>query len=281
MDNINTLDTPLGKSTEYPSQYTPSLLCPIPRWDTREELDFDSLDLLADELPFHGVDYWNAYELSWLNLQGKPQTGAAEFQIPCTSKSIVESKSLKLYLNSLNQTPFASKQELIRTLEKDLSHCVDSAVMVKVTEIDRVPDIATGELQGTNLDQLNINCDTYQPEPAFLATQSGAPLQEMVYSHLLRTNCPVTNQPDWGSVIIRYQGAQIDHEGLLKYIVSYRQHQGFHEQVVEQIFVDIMSYCRPAKLSVYARFTRRGGIDINPFRSNYEEPLPNARLYRQ
>lgn len=269
-------DSPLGRKSEYKDTYTPSLLCPIPRWDAREHLDWD-----GEEMPFRGVDYWNCWELSWLDPKGKPLVATLEVHVPATSKNIVESKSLKLYLASFAQSSFRNRQEVQRALENDIGNCVGGPAFVVLHDGVRSGGREWGELPGELLDTLDIETDVYQPDPGLLQVEQGAPVRETLHSHLLRSNCPVTGQPDWASVLIRYQGAPIAHRSLLRYLVSYRQHKGFHEQVVEQIFCDILRSCRPQGLTVLARFTRRGGIDINPVRSNFEEPMPNTRLWRQ
>lgn len=268
---------PLGQQTDYISTYTPSLLCDIPRQIGRKELAIDS-----EKLPFHGVDIWNAYEISWLDSKGKPVVAVAEFQIPCSSPLIVESKSLKLYLNSYNQTRFNSKHEVLRTLESDLSVLVRAPVLVKVRSESQFSHDVVGELPGVCIDNLDVDIDCYRVNPTLLSLDE-IPVKsvESLYSHLLKSNCPVTNQPDWASVVVQYTGPKMDRASLLKYIISYRDHSEFHEQCVERMFMDILKHCKPENLTVYARYVRRGGIDINPFRSNYEEPLPNIRLFRQ
>ncbi|PCJ22193.1 MAG: NADPH-dependent 7-cyano-7-deazaguanine reductase QueF [Gammaproteobacteria bacterium] len=268
---------PLVQQTDYIDTYTPSLLCDIPRKEGREKLSIDS-----ENLPFHGVDIWNAYEISWLDSRGKPVVAVAEIQIPCSSPLIVESKSLKLYLNSYNQTRFNSKQEVLRTLESDLSILVRAPVLVKVRSESQFGHEAAGELPGTCIDNIDIDVDCYEVQPTFLTLdENPVKSAESLYSHLLKSNCPVTNQPDWASVVVQYAGPKIDRAGLLKYIISYRSHSEFHEQCIERMFMDIMAHCKPEHLTVYARYVRRGGIDINPFRSNYEEPMANIRLFRQ
>lgn len=267
-------DSPLGRKSEYTSTYTPSLLCPIPRWDSREMLEWD-----GDEMPFRGIDIWNCYELTWLDMKGKPLAAVLEIQVPFNSRNIVESKSLKLYLASFAQTKVRSRQEVQRMIENDLSGCAGGPVMVSLH--DARSGQALTDLPGESLDNLDVECDAYQPDPELLKLDRNLPVKGVVHSHLLHSNCPVTGQPDHASVMIRWNGAAIDTRSLLKYIVSYRQHKGFHEQIVEQMFVDIMRTCEPQSLTIYARFTRRGGIDINPFRSNSEDPLPNWRMWRQ
>jgi 7-cyano-7-deazaguanine reductase len=269
--------SPLGKPTAYQAEYTPSLLFPIARQQKREEIG------VSGTLPFFGVDIWNAYELSWLNLRGKPQVAIATFTVPADSPNIVESKSLKLYLNSFNQTRVASHQALSDMLRADLSDGFGAPVQVKLTLPDEFAKLQMGELEGLLLDRLDIEVADYTPNPSLLkANHEEAMVEETLLSHLLKSNCLVTGQPDWGSVQIRYVGAQIDQESLLQYLIGFRNHNEFHEQCVERIFMDILRQCRPQKLSVYARYTRRGGLDINPWRSNFttgQRPsnLRNAR----
>jgi 7-cyano-7-deazaguanine reductase len=266
--------TELGKETRYSDFYDPSLLCPIPRVKARQSKD--------KALPFVGIDLWTAYELSWLNLDGLPQMAIVEFMIPCDSESIVESKSFKLYLNSFIQTQFASMEAIHSQLVNDLSAATGAVVNVVLYEIAEYQGIQpVSEPKGLCIDRQSLVIDTYSPDPTLLATESNKQVSETLYSHLLKTNCPVTDQPDWASIYIFYKGSKIDRAGLLKYIVSYRQHQDFHEQCVEQIFVDIMSACSPTELSVYARYLRRGGLDINPFRSNHSAHPPLFRQVRQ
>ncbi len=271
---------PLGQQTEYVSVYSPQLLFPIPRAESRRSLG------LGSELPFYGVDIWTGYELSWLDLKGKPVVAVAEFFIPCTSEFIVESKSFKLYLNSFNQTRLAGVDEVEFVIARDLSHVTHADVRVSIrllsssaSAIAHLTDIA--EVQGELLDELDVEIDTYHPAPELLATEDSE-VEECLVSHLLKTNCPVTGQPDWASVVIRYQGKKIQRESLLRYIISFREHQDFHEHCVERMFSDISRVCAPQSLSVYARYTRRGGLDINPFRSSSQDVQPELlRLIRQ
>ena len=276
-------ESPLGKIQGYVDQYDPSLLFPMARAPNRQALG------LGDVLPFFGADMWTAYELSWLNSRGKPQIALARFTIPCESANMIESKSLKLYLNSFNNTRLADAAELQQRLRSDLSEAAwrgahsTASVGVRLlapSEFEREP---LQEMAGLNLDRLDLECTDYLPTPDRLRTHSGeAPVAEILRSDLFRSTCPVTGQPDWGSIQISYNGAPIDQEGLLQYLVSFRNHSGFHEQSVERIFLDLWSRCRPTRLSVYARFTRRGGIDINPFRTSYPQALPaNLRNARQ
>ena len=275
---MNTPDqSPLGKSSAYQSQYAPELLFPIPRQQKRDELG------LSGSLPFFGVDIWNAYELSWLNMRGKPQVAIATVTAPADSPNIIESKSFKLYLNSFNQTRLAGPDALLALLRDDLSNGFGAPVHVTLTHPEQFGDIKMGELEGTLLDRLDIEVDDYSPAPQLLkANHEEAPVEETLVSHLLKSNCLVTGQPDWGTVQIRYVGPQIDQEGLLKYLIGFREHNEFHEQCVERIFMDVLRQCQPSKLAVYARYTRRGGLDINPWRANFTTGKPgNLRGARQ
>jgi 7-cyano-7-deazaguanine reductase len=235
-------------------------------------------------LPFYGADIWNAFELSWLAPSGKPCVALARFTVPAASPNIIESKSLKLYLNSYNQTAFSSADEVRDCLTCDLSVVAGAAVGVELVLPPQFSEQRIASLEGFCLDALPVSIDTYTPRPEFLFARTDAPMvTETLTSHLLKSNCPVTGQPDWGSLQIAYTGHPVDHEGLLKYIVSLRRHDAFHELCVERIFMELMRRCSPLRLSVYARYTRRGGIDINPFRASHADiPLPeNARLARQ
>jgi 7-cyano-7-deazaguanine reductase len=274
----NTADlSPLGKTSAYQTHYAPELLFPIPRQEKRDELR------LTGTLPFFGVDIWNAYELSWLNMRGKPQVAIATVTVPADSPNIVESKSLKLYLNSFNQTRLANPDALLALLREDLSNGFGAPVHVALTLQENFSALKMGELDGLLLDRLDVEIDNYSPAPALLSTVKGQPpVEETLVSHLLKSNCLVTGQPDWGSVQIHYIGDQIDQEGLLKYLIGFREHNEFHEQCVERIFIDIHRQCAPTKLAVYARYTRRGGLDINPWRSNFTSGRPlNLRTARQ
>jgi 7-cyano-7-deazaguanine reductase len=276
---MNTPDqSPLGKTSAYQSQYAPELLFPIPRLQKREEIG-----LGTGTLPFFGVDIWNAYELSWLNMRGKPQVAIATITAPADSPNIVESKSFKLYLNSFNQTRLAGTDALAELLRQDLSAAFGAPVHVTITTPDAFGNLAMGELEGSLLDRLDVEIDQYVPSPELLsAKMDEAPVEETLVSHLLKSNCLVTGQPDWGTVQIRYVGPQIDQEGLLKYLIGFREHNEFHEQCVERIFMDVLRQCKPTKLAVYARYTRRGGLDINPWRANFSTGKPaNLRTARQ
>jgi 7-cyano-7-deazaguanine reductase len=270
--------SPLGKTSAYINEYDASLLFPIPRQVKRDELG------LAGTLPFYGMDIWNAYEVSWLNARGKPQVGIATIMAPADSTNIIESKSFKLYLNSFNQTRLDSVEALLEILRRDLSAGFGGSVQVSLLQPDSFGSLKMGEFDGVLLDRLDIDVDRYEPDPTLLRTDAdGKPVEETLVSHLLKSNCLVTGQPDWGSVQIQYAGPQIDQEGLLRYLIGFRNHNEFHEQCVERIFVDILRACKPQKLAVYARYTRRGGLDINPWRSNFSSALrpPNLRNARQ
>ncbi len=273
----------LGKSSTYVDQYDAALLFPIARRPKRDEIG------LAATLPFFGADLWTAYELSWLNPRGKPQLAIARITVPAESTHIVESKSVKLYLNSFNNSVFVDANEVQTRLREDLSAAIwqggnimsnVGVQLVLPQDFDKEP---VHELDGLNLDRLDLECAHYQPAPELLTAQlNEAPVTETLTSQLLKSNCLVTGQPDWGSVRISYTGPQIDQAGLLQYIVSFRNHNEFHEQCVERIFMDIWRRCKPSKLEVYARYTRRGGVDINPWRTSHPMAAPvNIRTARQ
>jgi 7-cyano-7-deazaguanine reductase len=281
--------SPLGKASAYADHYDASLLFPIARAAKREEIGLRT----SAPSPFFGADMWTAFELSWLNLRGKPQVALAHFTIPCESPNIIESKSFKLYLNSFNNSQFPDAQAVLALLQADVNEAVwrgttvQSSVGVCLIGPDMFDREPVYELDGLNLDRLDIECHRYTPAPDLLKTvdvegSPQGPVSEVLVSHLLKSNCLVTGQPDWGSVQISYTGAAIDQEGLLQYLVSFRNHHEFHEQCVERIFMDIWSRCKPLKLTVYARYTRRGGLDINPFRTSHPQALPgNTRMARQ
>ena len=270
--------SPLGKASAYVAEYEPGLLFPIARKDKRDELN------ITGTLPFFGVDIWNAYELSWLNLRGKPQVALATITAPADSPNIIESKSFKLYLNSFNQTRLAGPDAVLELLRADISAGFGAPVQIKLTLPQQFDDLRFGQLEGILLDRLDLEINQYQPDASILhADNERATVEETLVSHLLKSNCLVTGQPDWGSVQIHYVGAPIDQESLLRYVIGFREHNEFHEQCVERMFVDIWRQCRPQKLAVYARYTRRGGLDINPWRSNFSSAQrpPNFRLARQ
>jgi len=260
--------SPLGKATEYRDRYAPELLFPVPRAAKRAEIG-----IIEGALPFTGEDLWNGYELSWLNLKGKPVVALAEFRVPADSPNLIESKSFKLYLNAFNQERIASVETLVTTLTGDLSAAAGAPVAVRVLPLGSAPQRAIAPLPGELIDAQDIAIDTYTPDPTLLGA-AGPVVEETLHSHLLKSNCLVTGQPDWGSVVLRYRGPRIDRAGLLRYIVSFRQHNEFHEQCVERIFTDLWARCRPERLEVWARYTRRGGLDINPWRSSYATAPP-------
>ena len=275
--------SPLGKTASYIDQYDPALLFPLPRAAKRQELG------LGERVPFFGADVWTAFEVSWLNPRGKPQLALAHITVPCETPNIIESKSFKLYLNSFNNTRFADAAEVLARLRADLSEAAwrgassPASLGVRLLGPDLFDQEPVRELDGLSLDRLDIDCERYTPAPDLLRTTKGeAPVTETLVSNLLKSNCLVTGQPDWGSVQIHYSGDAIDQEGLLQYLVSFRNHNEFHEQCVERIFMDIWQRCAPTRLTVYARYTRRGGLDINPFRTSHPQTLPpNARTARQ
>ena len=273
----------LGKVVGYADQYDASLLYPLARAAQRTEIG------ITGQPVFLGADVWTAYELSWLNLRGKPQVAMGRLIVPCESTHLVESKSLKLYLNSFNNTRFASMDEVKKTMQQDLSAAVwhggamQAAVGVQLLTPEQFGEEKIHEMDGVNLDRLDMDCSVYQPAPELLnAALEEKPVTETLTSHLLKSNCLVTGQPDWGSVSISYSGPQIDQAGLLQYIVSFRNHNEFHEHCVERMYMDIMARCKPTKLSVQARYTRRGGVDINPWRSSHPQAMPvQIRTARQ
>jgi 7-cyano-7-deazaguanine reductase len=268
-------ELPLGKNVDYDVPYNPKLLCPIAREPGRAALG------LRECLPFYGADIWTAYELSWLDMRGKPLVACAEIRVPADSPNIVESKSLKLYFNSLNQHRFADVESVRATVVRDLTPCLGvepSVELLLPPQWARIDDAGPG---GECIDHLDIAIEHYQPAPDLLRTCSKEVVSETLVSHLLRSRCPVTGQPDWAAIRIDYTGAALDKAALLAYIVSFRLHQDFHEHCVERIFVDLQRVCAPQRLSVYARYLRRGGIDINPYRSSVNEAPPRWRGFRQ
>ncbi|MGJ7542819.1 NADPH-dependent 7-cyano-7-deazaguanine reductase QueF [Variovorax sp. LT1R16] len=274
----------LGRSSAYADRYDPTLLFPIARATQR-----NAMGIADDALPFFGADLWTAFELSWLNPRGKPQVAIAHITVPCETPHIIESKSFKLYLNSFNNSVFADVDAVRDTLRADLSEAAwrgsgrSGGIGVKLLTPELFDREPVHELDGLDLDRLDIECTHYQPAPELLTSDATQPaVTETLTSRLLKSNCLVTGQPDWGSVQIRYSGPAIDQAGLLAYIVSFRNHNEFHEPCAERMFRDIWARCRPTKLAVYARYTRRGGLDINPFRTSWPQTLPlNARTARQ
>ena len=267
----------LGQQSAYPTHYDHNLLFSIARAKNRASLGVNNIS----SPPFFGVDLWNAYELAWLNLKGKPQIALAEFIIPADSPNMIESKSFKLYLNSLNQHCFANFTAVKTCLQHDLSQVLGTGLQVRLVQPCQITSnkkmAPIEELGGQLLDRLDIEVNSHQnSDPLLLkADHTSAPITQTLVSHLLKSNCPVTGQPDWASVQIQYQGRPIDEEGLLRYLIGFRQLGEFHEHCVEKIFCDIKIQCQPEKLSVYARYTRRGGLDINPFRTDFNAAWPN------
>jgi 7-cyano-7-deazaguanine reductase len=268
-----TLDrSPLGKPTANPAHYDPALLFSIERAAQRSALSLDA------GLPFTGVDIWTAYEITWLDRRGKPQVAIGEFRVAADSPAIVEAKSLKLYLSSFAQERVGVSAEMARIIEGDLVRACSAPVSVTLLLAPGAPRVV--ELPGVSIDDLDVACDTFRPDPALLS-RGATVVEESLRSALFRSTCPVTGQPDYADVLVRYRGPRIDRAALLKYLVSYREHAAFHEACVERVFVDIAQRCRSDRLTVYARFLRRGGIDINPFRSNYETAPRSERTPRQ
>ncbi|MFV0680647.1 NADPH-dependent 7-cyano-7-deazaguanine reductase QueF [Ottowia sp.] len=276
-------DSALGKATAYVDQYEPGLLFSIARAPQRAQIG------ITGQPRFFGADLWTAFELSWLNPRGKPQVAIAHITVPCESTHMVESKSFKLYLNSFSGTRFAGADEVRQRIQADVNaaiwqgRAVQASAGVRLVAPDLFDQQPIHELDGLNLDRLDIECTHEQPAPELLvAAFDEQPVEETLTSRLLKSNCPVTGQPDWGSLQIRYTGPQIEQGGLLRYIVSFRRHNDFHEHCAERVFTDIWQHCRPTKLVVYARYTRRGGLDINPWRTSHPGPIPaNVRTARQ
>jgi 7-cyano-7-deazaguanine reductase len=265
-------ESPLGKASHYSVQYDPGLLFAIDRAESRQLID------LTNDLPFSGADVWTAWEVTWLHTSGVPQIATAEFRVPCDSPQLIESKSLKLYLNSFTMSRFATSEDVRRAITRDLSARAGTPIETQLflTNDAWLP----APLAGDCIDNSDTDCDVFDVDAQLLSADDTV-VREALHSHLLRSLCPVTNQPDIGSVLVYYHGPQIDRADLLRYIVSYREHNEFHEACVERMFVDILRQCRPTQLSVYARYQRRGGIDINPFRSNFESAPSNQRTWRQ
>jgi 7-cyano-7-deazaguanine reductase len=267
---VKSTKLPLGRPTDYPQKYAPEVLCAVARRDSREPLG------IADPLPFTGADAWTAWELTWLEDNGKPRVATAQVVVPAESPNLVESKSLKLYLGSFAMTRFRTADRMVETIAADLSECAGGPVAVALD-----PDASIGALPGRCIDTLDVECAEWEVDAGLLAADESQVVEEHLHTHLLRSLCPVTGQPDIGSVMVSYAGPKIDPASLLRYIVSFREHSDFHEACVERMFVDIESQCRTRQLSVSARYQRRGGIDINPSRTNTGEQPPGLRLWRQ
>ena len=268
-------DSDLGKDTRYPDRYDPGLLFPIPRAPARATLGIGVV------LPFAGVDIWNAYELCWLDPRGKPVVALAEFRVPADTPNLVESKSFKLYLNGFNRERCADADEVRARLARDLGATTGGVVEVALSPLAPPAAHVIERLHGESIDDLGVDIGSYGPPDPTLLLCDLERVEETLVSDLLKSNCPVTGQPDWASVQVRYAGPRIDRTGLLRYLVSFRDHAGFHEQCVERIFVDLLQRCAPTRLEVYARYTRRGGLDINPWRGTAATNPPNPRLPRQ
>ena len=267
----------LGQKTEYASQYDRTLLQPVPR-----ALNRDGLDITQNQPFTIGADIWTAYEISWLNEKGLPQVAIADIYLDYQSQNLIESKSFKLYLNSFNQSKFTDINSVQQTMQRDLIECAQGDVKVRLNPVAVYDSQKINHLQGDCIDEQDIEITSYEFNADWLKDcVSDEIVEEKLVSHLLKSNCLITNQPDWGTLHIHYIGKKINHEKLLRYVVSFRQHNEFHEQCVERIFCDLMHYAKPEKLTVYARYTRRGGLDINPFRSNFENLPENLRLARQ
>ncbi|MGE6605118.1 NADPH-dependent 7-cyano-7-deazaguanine reductase QueF [Halomonas sp. NPDC076908] len=266
---------PLGRDSAYPERYDAGLLYPIPRAANRSPLG-----IVDSALPFVGEDEWHAFEVSWLNARGKPIVAVARFRLPANSPNLIESKSWKLYLNSFNQTRFYNREKVMETLANDLAVAAGAEVSVELFDVNAA-ELAPQQLPGECVDELDIEVSDYTPSSAHLVVGEEV-VEETLYSHLLKSNCPVTGQPDWGSVLIRYKGPKLDREGLLRYLIGFRQHQDFHEHCVEHIFTDLMTQAKPTQLLVLARYVRRGGLDISPWRATpgLTPPTP-LRLARQ
>jgi len=278
-NHLNPQNSELGKKSVYEAEYNPEKLFPIPRKLNRERIGIGST------LPFYGFDLWNHYEVSWLNTKGKPIAALAEIIYGCESLNIIESKSMKLYFNTFNNTKFDDVNAVAAVIKKDIESRVgNTSVSVQITPISHLKSLHLFvQPDGICLDDLDIECSVYHHDADFLKTEEQF-VEETLSSDLLKSNCLVTNQPDWGSIQIHYKGKKINSEGLLRYIVSFRNDNEFHEQCIEQIFMDILQHCRPEKLTVYGRFTRRGGLDINPVRSTHPidlKTVSNIRLCRQ
>jgi 7-cyano-7-deazaguanine reductase len=268
---------PLGKGTSYTDQYDASLLVAVQRAITRDFWPTES-----KSLPFCGEDNWTAYEVSWLNSKGKPQIATLTLKYNALSENIVESKSLKLYLNSFNQTRIDSPEQLLNTLSSDIANIISCKALIELHPAYGDKSLSVQDWQDTCIDDIDIAIGQYEIDAKLLHCNHSITVKKILVSHLLRSNCPVTGQPDWASIRIDYQGAEISEESLLRYICSYRLHQGFHEQCIERIFCDIWRQCQPERLSVEGRFTRRGGLDINPFRASHPDMHPlNKRQLRQ
>jgi 7-cyano-7-deazaguanine reductase len=271
----NSIQNPLGQAMDFPQRYSPESLFAIPRSDGRRALG------LTNTLPFRGQDLWNAWEFAWLDSSGRPVLALAELRFAADSPKIVESKSMKLYLNSFASSRYASAAEVRDTITSDLEICTTSYVAVTLRSLADIAEFAVGTLPGPCIDDAKAGFEATGADADVLRSDEQCIVTEELHSNVLRSNCPVTGQPDTGSLLIRYHGPKIDRSALLDYIVSFRNVREFHETCVERIFLDLKSHCAPQQLTVYARYNRRGGIDINPFRSDFEDDAENLRLARQ
>lgn len=269
------MNLPLGLETDYPHKYAPDVLCTIPRSTSRDELG------ITGAMPFAGVDIWNAWELTWLGPTGLPEVATAEIRVPADSTNIIESKSLKLYLGSFAMSRFDSATVVSAAIAADLGQCAGAPVDVNVLSVTATEARHAARLAGTCLDKLEVTCSEWEVNPDLLRSDASERIREDLHTHLLRSLCPVTAQPDIGSLQISYSGPRIDPAALLQYVVSFREHNDFHEACVERMFVDLLERCGCDELTVHARYQRRGGIDINPVRSNRDETPRNLRLWRQ
>jgi len=269
-------DNPLGENSVYPNRYDASVLYPIPRWPARSLLDIDKKILM------YGIDHWHAYELSWLEKDGRPRAAIAEFFFNSNSENIVESKSLKLYLNSLNSECYANPNEVAELVTRDLSAVSKSEVKVIIRDLDERPEYFEGRA-GRSIDAAPLFEYPNAPDESILKCGNEEMNDEQLYSDLFRSNCPVTGQPDWASFEIRYTGSKIDESSLLAYLCSYRMHQGYHEECAERIYRDILQQCQPSELRIGMNYLRRGGLDINVYRSTVPvtSDSVNQRLIRQ
>jgi len=272
---VNETNLPLGRETDYPHKYAPDVLCRIPRSQSRTLLG------IGDDLPFAGVDIWNAWDLTWLGPSAQPRVATAEIHVPVDSPNIVESKSLKLYLGSFAMSAFDSSTAVAESIARDLAHCVGTPVKVSVLPVAGTEARRVARLAGTCLDDLVVACSDWEVNAGLLQADHSESIREDLHTHVLRSLCPVTSQPDIGSLQISYKGPRIDRAGLLRYVASFREHEDFHEACIERMFIDLVECCGCEELTVHARYQRRGGIDINPLRTNCGEKPLNLRLWRQ
>ena len=270
------MDTLLGKKTAYVFKYNPQILTPISRMLGRSNLSN------ANKFIAKGFDLWNCYEFSWLNDKNKPQARILEFYVKADSKNIVESKSMKLYLNSFSNTVFVDEHQVVKCLVRDLNTVTESLVVVKVKNLQEFHQQSLFCFQEICLDDLDVTITDFKVDKELLKKDiSQQTVKETLYTDLFKSNCLITKQPDWASVKIDYIGPKIDHQSLFKYLMSYRDQDGFHEHCVEHIFCDLYDLLRPEQLTVYARYTRRGGIDINPIRSTLDLNTTEINNFRQ